>query len=83
MSHSAHAVLFATEVNFPGAQTSQVGWPLLAANDPGRQNVRSVEPVAHAEPAGHSVHCAADDRLALFEYDPFLHGSSAGEPFGQ
>ena len=81
--HSAHAVLFGSDVNFPAGQTSHVDWPLLAAKDPGRQNVWSVEPVAHAEPAGHSVHWAADDKLALFEYEPFLQGSSAGEPFGQ
>ena len=64
-------------------QTSHVDWPLLAANDPGRQSVWSVEPVAHAEPAGHSVHWVADSRFVRFEYDPFLHGSSAGEPPGQ
>ena len=43
----------------------------------------SVEPVAHEEPAGHVEQLDAFGRLALSEYEPAAHGSSAAAPSRQ
>ena len=57
--------------------------PSLVLIVPGAHRAWSVEPVAHDEPAGHVEHWASDSRLALFEYEPAGHGSSADAPAGQ
>ena len=50
---------------------------------PGAHKVGILEPVAHAEPAGHGVQSDASSRLRLLEYEPAKHGSSADAPGGQ
>ena len=52
-------------------------------NVPGAQGVADVEPVAHAEPGGQSVHSPEPVRLAVFEKVPAGHGSGADAPSGQ
>ena len=57
--------------------------PSLVLIVPAAHGAWSVEPVAHADPAGHEVQLDAFGRLALSEYEPFSHGSSADAPSGQ
>ena len=56
---------------------------MLAANVPGAHGACAVDPVAQADPVGHSVHSAELVRFATFEYEPAGHGSSADAPSGQ
>ena len=75
-----HSVAPATLWNVPAAQSVHVGSPPLAVNVPGAHGTGSVEPVEHAEPAGHVVHALALGSPSAFEYEPAGHGSSAAAP---
>ena len=44
------------DVNLPPGHKSHVAEPSAALNEPGRHCECAVEPVEHAEPAGHRVH---------------------------
>ena len=52
-------------------------------NVPGEQGELDVEPVEHAEPAGHEVQSKAAASPILLEYVPARHGSCADAPRGQ
>ena len=52
-------------------------------NVPGEQGELDVEPVEHAEPAGHEVQSKAAASPVLLEYVPARHGSFADAPRGQ
>ena len=52
-------------------------------NVPGEQGELDVEPVEHAEPAGHEVQSEAAASPVLLEYVPARHGSCADAPRGQ
>ena len=53
---SVHAVLPELSVNLPPGHKSHVAEPTAALNEPGRHCECAVEPVEHAEPAGHRMH---------------------------
>ena len=55
----------------------------MAVIEPGAHVVGAVEPVAHAEPAGHTVQLSACERPGVSEKVPSRHGSSAAAPGGQ
>lgn len=78
-----HAVDPAASWYSPAEHIVHSDWPVLTANVPGVHGACAVEPVAHDEPAGHTVHSAALVRLATSEYEPAGHGSSADAPSGQ
>ena len=52
----------------------------MFVNVPGAHAAGTVEPVEHAEPAGHGVHAEALCRFGELEYEPAGHGSSAAAP---
>ena len=67
----------------PGAQFTHVDWLGLSVMVPGAHGVVVVEPVVHAEPAGHAVQLSACERPLWLEKLPARHGSSADAPGGQ
>ena len=64
-------------------QPLQSDWPVALVMEPGEHGDGSVEPVEHAEPAGHGVHPASLARPGLFEKDPAGHGNAAAAPSAQ
>ena len=50
---------------------------------PALQAMGAVEPIAHAEPAGHVVHCEADCRLVVLEKVPAGQGIGEALPSTQ
>ena len=80
---SSHADMPDAPCHSPAEHCAHADAPSLALNVPAAQAVAAVEPVAHADPAGQAVQSAASSRLALFEYEPDTHGSSADAPAGQ
>ena len=67
----------------PATHIVHSDWRVLAANVPGAHSACAVDPVAQADPVGHSVHSAELVRFGTFEYEPAGHGSSADAPSGQ
>ena len=58
-------------------------WPGLSLMVPGAHAVGAVEPVAHAEPAGHAVQSLASSSPGRLEKLPAGHASWADAPRGQ
>ena len=78
--HVRHAVLPLSGVNLPGEHWLHVAWPAEALNRPGKHGACAVEPVAHAEPAGHAVQSLASSRFGLLEKVPATHGAGLVAP---
>ena len=76
-------VLFGVSWYSPAGHAAHSDWLLLVVMVPGAHGVGAVEPVAHAEPAGHGLHSLSDCRLVLLEYEPALHGRGMELPSGQ
>ena len=76
-------MLLALGVNLPAGHRSQVDCPSVGPKEPGRHGAGVVEPVAHAEPAGHAVQLSVCARPAWLEKLPPKHGSAAAARAGQ
>ena len=76
-------MLPASGAYWPAAQSAQVACRSSGLNEPGKQTVAAVEPVAQDAPTGHAVQLSACESPGAFEKLPPKHGSSADEPAGQ
>ena len=80
---SMHAVWPLWSWYSPGTQLTHSDWPDWSVMLPGTHFVGAVEPVAQADPAGHTVQSLASLSLGRFEKRPAGHGNSADAPDGQ
>ena len=78
-----HPVLPGSAVNLPGAQSVHVGWPGLAAYEPGKHITWLVAPTAHDEPAGQVRQSPALCKPVLLENEPASHDRGEETPGGQ
>ena len=81
--HAEHVPAPLAALNEPPPHSSHVLCPPDDWYVPGLHSVALVEPVEHAEPAGHSAHCSDAPKPLASLYRPPGHGSSADEPAGQ
>ena len=80
---SKQAVAPLSFMNLPALHLVHAPCLVEGCTVPGLQALALVEPVEHAEPAGHAAHCAACSKPLALLYRPSGHGSSADEPVGQ
>ena len=66
----SHAVAPLALWNLPASHPPQADAPVLLANVPGAHGVVSVEPIAHAEPAGQTLHSLAAVSAGVLDHVP-------------
>ena len=81
--HGEHVPTPLADLNEPAEHSSHVLCPPDDWYVPGLHSVALVEPVEHAEPAGHELHWASCCKPPALLYRPPGHGSSADAPRGQ
>ena len=81
--HAEHVPTPLAALNEPPPHSSHVLCPPDVWYVPGLHSVALVEPVEQNEPAGQSVHSAAEPKPVASLYVPSRHGSAAAAPWGQ
>jgi hypothetical protein len=67
MCSEQHVTLPSRSCNVPDTQSAHADAPVLDVNVPGAHAACAIEPVEHAEPAGHDAHSLGACRPAVLE----------------